>query len=163
MTHPSLTFTALTDIGHAATVASMMASLYAEDPSPHPIGQANFHRTIETLLTSPASGQIILFTQSAAPVGYAILIPYWSNEFGGRILIVDELFVLPDHRGQGIAKIFFAHLKSTRPMQSVALALEVTPTNTRAQKLYQSLGFHPRKNAAMICTWNELMTSSARS
>ena len=157
----SPTFTPLTDTTHAAAVEQMMATLYTEDPSAHPILSANFRRTIDTLLTDPAAGRIILFTQDSTPLGYAILIPYWSNEFGGRLIMVDELFVLPAHRGQGIAKQFFAHLKSTRPMNAVGLALEATPTNTRAQKLYQSLGFHPRKNSAMICTWSDMKSSEA--
>jgi hypothetical protein len=30
--------------------------------------------------------------------GYALLIPYWSNELGGTLLYVDEIFVIPEAR-----------------------------------------------------------------
>jgi GNAT superfamily N-acetyltransferase len=79
--------------------------------------------------------------------GYALLIPYWSNEFGGMILVVDELLVERPLRGQGIARSFFAFIEHDRPFDAVALALEVTPENAPARKLYTSMGFaerHPR-------------------
>ncbi len=36
-----------------------------------------------------------MFHEGVQLVGYAILIPYWSNEFGGNLLFIDELFVSP--------------------------------------------------------------------
>ena len=73
-----------------------------------------------------------------------MLIPYWSNEFGGTLLFVDELFVDEAFRGRGIARSFLAFVAEQRPYQAVALALEVTPRNVRARALYESLGFHQR-------------------
>jgi hypothetical protein len=43
-------------------------------------------------------------------LGYALLIPYWSNEFGGVLLFVDELFVLREVRNRGIGHSFFRFL-----------------------------------------------------
>ena len=76
--------------------------------------------------------------------GYALLIPYWSNEFGGTLLFIDELFVIAQARSRGIARQFFAFLAASRPFRAVALALEVDPTNERAKNLYESIGFECR-------------------
>ena len=84
--------------------------------------------------------------------GYALLIPYWSNEFGGTLLFVDELFVDEAHRGQGIARSFLTFLAGDRPYRAVALALEVSPRNERARALYESLGFHQRHHEMMTRT-----------
>ena len=88
----------------------------------------------------------MVFEQGSSTVGYSILINFWSNEFGGNILIIDELFVRKEFRSQGIASQFIQHLAETKFNDSVALQLEVTPDNHRALALYKNLGFKRHKN-----------------
>jgi ribosomal protein S18 acetylase RimI-like enzyme len=75
--------------------------------------------------------------------GYALLIPFWSNELGGSVCVVDELFVLPEHRGQGHGQSLFAAIEQGDVWSApiVAIALGVTPNNDRARRLYERLGF----------------------
>ena len=89
------------------------------------------------------------------PRSYALLIPYWSNEFGGTIVHVDEMFVAPALRNRGIGRNFFRYLDETRPFDAVALALEVSPTNAGARRLYESLGFTLRENAPLTYRFAE--------
>jgi len=126
----------------------MMDALYAGDPE---IDRTRFPITIQTLLADPARGHIVLIMQQSALCGYALLIPYWSNEFGGSIVFVDELFLKPDARGQGIGRSFFNFISHTKPFNAVAAVLEVSPTNTRARKLYESVGFRQRPNDYLAC------------
>jgi ribosomal protein S18 acetylase RimI-like enzyme len=148
-TNVETTYAYLTDPSLSEEIAEMMHQLYREDHSTTPPASRNFQRTIDQLLTHPHAGKIVLFLRNNTPVGYALLIPYWSNEFGGTILFIDELFVSPNHRSQGIARGLFAWLHHHRPFNSLALLLEVSPTNTRAKKLYHSLGFADRTNSIM--------------
>lgn len=127
----------------------MMRALYDEDRAAHPVDDAGFPKTVEVLLADPSRGQIVLFDEGELLQGYALLIPYWSNEFGGTLLFVDELFVTPHARGRGIAKSFFRYLREQRPYKAVALALEVTPANAKAHSLYTSLGFEKRENSLL--------------
>lgn len=85
--------------------------------------------------------------------GYAITIPYPSQEAGGTVLWIDELFVLPEFRGQGIAKEFFKFAEGLSG--KVALRLEVEPDNERALNLYKSIGFKPLPYLQMIKTKEE--------
>jgi GNAT superfamily N-acetyltransferase len=147
---PPVTFQIMRDRKHFAEVARMMACLYAEEPAQHPINPRSFAKTLGFLLSNPTRGRVILLKNRRQLVGYALLIPYWSNEFGGTLLFIDELFVLPEHRGQGIAKSFFSHLKRRPPFKAIALALEVTRANRGARRLYQSLGFVRRTNELMV-------------
>jgi GNAT superfamily N-acetyltransferase len=129
---------------------AMMQGLYAEDPPSVPIDVSRFPATIETLLAEPARGTILLFEQAGRTCGYAILIPYWSNEYAGTILYVDELFVVRPARNHGIAHHFFEHLAKTKPFDAIALALEVSPANERAHRLYASVGFTRRRNETLL-------------
>jgi GNAT superfamily N-acetyltransferase len=145
-----ITFSPICDAFHGPAVSEMMRGLYQEDPASHPVDEAHFQRTIAHLLAHPEAGQIVLFMDGKTPAGYAVLISYWSNEFGGNLLFIDELFVSQSHRGKGIAKQFFGYLEQNPPAGTVALALEVTPANAKARGLYESLGFAKRKNDVLI-------------
>ena len=52
---------------------------------------------------------------------------------------------LPDARNRGI----LPYLDEKRPFEAVALALEVSPGNHHARRLYGSLGFRPRRNSTL--------------
>ncbi len=144
---PELEFTTMKDERGTAEVLAMMSALYTEDqPS---VNTDRFPLTIERLLREPDRGRIILFQEGGLLRGYALLIPYWSNEFGGTLLFVDELFVAPEARSRGIGRRFFQFLNEQRPFDAVALALEVSPHNTRARRFYESMGFSLRRNALL--------------
>ena len=72
-----------------------------------------------------------------------MLIAFWSNELGGNICGVDELFVVPEYRSQGFGKSFFEALAQGDlwPTPIVGMALGVTPDNVRGRRLYERLGF----------------------
>lgn len=130
-------------------VVSMMNGLYDEDPASSPVGRNRFLVTVRYFLDHPDAGKIVLMKEANRIVGYAITIPFWSNEYGGMIIFVDELFVVRDRRGSGIATAFFEELRRTLPWDAVAMLLEVTPDNQRARTLYESLGFSRRSNDTM--------------
>lgn len=136
-----VTFEPMTDGAAAADVLRMMDGLYADDAA---VDRGRFALTIVGLLTEPERGRIVLFRKDGALCGYGLLIPYWSNEFGGTLLFVDELYVDEATRGQGIARSFLAFVAAQRPYHAVALALEVSPRNVRARALYESFGFEQR-------------------
>lgn len=142
-------FTTMTDLRRLEEIVSMMRALYAEDEAASPVDQSRFAANIEFLVSHPSRGCIILFGEGGSLCGYALLVPYWSNEFGGTLLFVDELFVVPEARRRGIGRSFFKYLDEVRPFEAVALALEVSPGNKDAHRLYESLGFRPRGNSTL--------------
>jgi len=157
-----LDFVTLTHDGDASEVLAMMRALYIEDEPAFAVDPGRFPLTIEFLLAEPSRGSVIVFAEGAALCGYAILIPYWSNEFGGTLLCVDELFVVPVARNRGIGHQFFGFLARSKPFDAVAIALEVSPGNLRAQRLYESIGFRPRRNATLIRRLPERTAADAR-
>jgi len=143
----ALSFVTMTDRHHELQVLGMMRELYADEGPASNADPGKFPSTIDRLLAEPSRGRVVLFMQDDLVCGYGLLIPYWSNEFGGILLFVDELVVEKEFRRQGIARAFFAFVERERPFDAVALALEVVPENSRARALYESMGFierHPR-------------------
>ncbi len=145
-----LSFVPLTRDRSTIELLAMMRALYEEDPPSVPVDIGQFPETIETLLADRSRGTILLIEEAQTVCGYAILIPYWSNEYGGTIVSVDELFVIPKFRNRGIAHRFFEFLGTSKPYDAIALALEVSPANARALRLYESLGFSKRRNSTLL-------------
>jgi len=139
-----LSFVTMTDREHSDQVLRMMRELYVSDAPDLQVDPAKFPATIERLLGEPSRGRIVLGMLDGTVVGYALLIPYWSNEFGGIVVLLDELLVEERHRGQGIARAFLSFLDEHRPFEAVAIALEVSQKNARARALYEGMGFTPR-------------------
>jgi ribosomal protein S18 acetylase RimI-like enzyme len=128
-------------------VAELIQGLYREDPSDKPMLPKKIQDTFDALTKYPELGSIIIFDHDGVIIGYSILINFWSNEFGGNILTIDELYIKKAYRSQGVGSRFIHYLAEIRFGNSVAIQLEVTPDNVKARKLYESLGFKLHKNS----------------
>ncbi len=129
---------------------AMVLGLYSEDTEGQPMTSAKVRDTVRELTTRPEKGKIIIFEAEEGVAGYAFLIFFWSNEYGGDIIHVDELYVKPRWRSQGIASQFFDYLASYREERTVALMLEVHSLNRRALDLYLRRGFAQDANTHLF-------------
>jgi hypothetical protein len=84
------------DMTHSAAVLDLMHLLYAEDNADSGVDESLFPQTLHKLLTQPQAGRIVLLCVREKVQGYALLIPYWSNEYGGYLVYVDELYVMAE-------------------------------------------------------------------
>jgi ribosomal protein S18 acetylase RimI-like enzyme len=142
---PTLMWRAATPGDDDAVVALSLA-LYVEDPATDPVPAEHTRRTLEALRAQPARGQVVVLagTGGGAVCGFALLVSVWSNELGGEVCTIDELYVAPSARGGGHGSALLEALARAAPPcppDAVALALEVTPDNGRARALYERLGF----------------------
>ena len=131
-------------------ISGLIQDLYKEDNSIRPMTAEKIRRTFDEFRKSPGKGSIVVIEKDNDIAGYSILINFWSNEFGGNILFVDELYIKKEFRGNGIATDFFKYLSESRAEETVALQLQVTPDNIKARKLYERIGFKPHKNDTLV-------------
>jgi|SRR5208337_484979 len=130
-----------------STLRNMIYALYKEDQVDQPITDEKISATFKELNQNQSRGQIIVFEKRRVIIGYAIVIFYWSNEYGGDILHVDELYVKPEHRRRGVATCFFRRLSEIFKDKARLMQLEVSPTNSIAMNYYRKLGFKQTRNA----------------
>lgn len=145
-----VTFTTMRDSRLAADVGQLMAAFYREESPASSFDRALFSQTIGFYLANPQRGCLVLFMDGGLLVGYALVTAIWSNEFGGMLLFVDELFVVPAARKRGIARAFFDYLKARPLFDPVALGLGVRPANGGARRLYESVGFAAVENITYV-------------
>jgi GNAT superfamily N-acetyltransferase len=128
-------------------IVRMCVALNAEDPGPEPVPPANIRRTLRELRDTPTRGRAVVLEIDGVVCGYALLISFWSNELGGEVCVIDELYVEPKLRGQRHATHLLEALSARgEPWveNAVALALETTPDNAPARRLYERVGFRGR-------------------
>jgi len=125
------------------SVVAMCLQLYHEDPGPLPVTAEHMRTTLAELRRSPFRGRVVVLEVGGELAGYALLIAFWSNELGGEICEVDEIFVLPEHRGRGFATSLFSAIDDGELLFTRVPAIEliVTPANSRARDLYERVGF----------------------
>ncbi len=132
-------------------LSSMVLGLYSKDGSKvSTMSQAKVALTVEKLTGERSCGQLFIFEKMGETIGYAIVNGFWSNEFSGQILYVDELYVKPAYRRLGVGKQFFGFLETNPENDSVAFMLETTPDNEKAIHFYKKIGFDTHHNYLMF-------------
>jgi len=132
------------------TVKELIKSLYSEDPGYKQINDKKILKTFNELLNHPDKGEIKIIQNDNEIIGYCILINYWSNEYGGNIINIDELYIKVDYRNNGIGSNFIKYLINNHFNNAAAFQLEVLPDNNKAKKLYEGIGFKPCRNNHLI-------------
>jgi ribosomal protein S18 acetylase RimI-like enzyme len=136
-------------------LVAMCQELNAEDPGEAPVPPAHLEATLALLRREPIRGRAVVLELEGRPAGYALLVSFWSNELGGEVCNVDELYVRSAARRRGWAAALVQGLAAGGPLwpgRPVAIELEVSPGNERAQALYAALGFRPVHNLPLRLT-----------
>lgn len=126
--------------GEDEVIVTLCLALNAEDPG-EPVGDAQIRATLAAFRAEPIRGRALVAVDGATIVGYCLLVSFWSNEFGGEMCTIDELYVAATHRNQGLGARIFDEVTALWGRPIVALQLEVHPKNDRARALYTRLGF----------------------
>lgn len=106
----------------------------------------NAASAVRPLLGRSTLGRVWLIRHGSQSIGHIAICFGYSIEFCGRDAVVDEMFILPEHRGKGFGKAVLALVKSEAALLGVkALHLEVARSNEGAQSIYKSTGFVPRE------------------
>lgn len=79
---------------------------------------------------------------AAAWAGFTQLYPLISSTAMERLWLLNDLFVTPPARGQGVARRLMLQAEQhARETRSVGLMLQTAVDNVTAQRLYESVGY----------------------
>jgi len=126
-------------------LVSLMREFYAE--SGYPLDTAWAEASFRQLLGDGSRGAAWIARIGDDPAGHVVLALRHSMEFGGLAGIVDDLFVEPRHRRQGIATALLGALfEECRGLNAAAVEVEAGDTNVAARELYLRFGLVPNDN-----------------
>jgi len=132
-------------VGDEQTFLPMMEALWAHEGIP--FDAAAIRAALVVLFSDPGLGRVWLALVEDAVAGYAMGTWAFSTEQGGRFLLLDELFVLPEFRGKGVATATLAFVEQEAKREGAgAVRIEVSVENAPARELYRGAGYvDPRR------------------
>ncbi|MBK7870188.1 MAG: GNAT family N-acetyltransferase [Saprospiraceae bacterium] len=122
------------------------------------IDDYNFNRdaakeALRIFLNNSNYGKIWLIMGNGQNVGYVALTLGFSFEFKGRDAFLDELYVLPEYRSNGIGtKTVEFVAEKAKEMGVKAIHLEVEIHNEAGRALYRSFDFQDH-NRVLMTRW----------
>lgn len=124
---------------HSQRVFAMMQTFYAS-PAVHTNGsEAIFRADIDACVTDNPYLEGFVFLRDGEIVGYSMIAKSFSTEFGRPCVWIEDIYLQPETRGQGVAGQLFAFLEARYP--GTILRLEVEEENGFAVRAYKKAGF----------------------
>lgn len=130
---------------------AMSKEFYESEAVLHPVPERNFERTFDLLLSgSPFAKACIAENDNGSAVGYALLSFSWSNEAGGFVVWLEEIYIRPEFRNAGLGRLIISKIVNKYGKDAARFRLEVEASNTGAKRLYQRIGFQELQYQQMI-------------
>ena len=121
-------------------ILDMMLVFYASDALlVHP-EESVLRKTLADAIEAGPYVEGFVFCQEEEPVGYGMIAKSYSTEMGGHCVWIEDIYIQPEFRGQGIGKAFFGWLEQNHP-EAARFRLEIEPDNHKAEALYRKMGF----------------------
>ena len=128
----------------------MAREFYHSDAVLHPIPDEYFVRTVEEAIRSDAYREIFLLECGGETAGYGQTAKTFSQEAGGYVWWIEEVYIREKFRSRGLGREFFRYLEEQKGKEVTRLRLEVEKENTRAVSLYERLGYEVLDYVQMV-------------
>ncbi|MGH7711675.1 MAG: GNAT family N-acetyltransferase [Gemmatimonadaceae bacterium] len=116
-----------------------------------------------TLFGEPRYAECIIARNRTEAVGFALFFHNYSTFEARPGLYLEDLFVLPEHRGRGVGKELLRHLARLAVARDCArFEWAVLDWNEPAIKFYQSLGARPLDDWTVYRLTGEALRTLAR-
>ncbi|PCS22374.1 GNAT family N-acetyltransferase [Candidatus Enterovibrio escicola] len=107
------------------------------------------------LLAHPNSGDVLLIALENEGVnetiGFIVVCYSFSIELGGKIAVIDQIFLSQDSRRQGIGSYVIPKLEAhVLKRHCHAIILEVNIGNSGARKFYEQFDYIPRRQHCIM-------------
>jgi GNAT superfamily N-acetyltransferase len=128
----------------------MMRKLAEQEAGAYLFNESAVREVLRKFLASPDLGQAWVFFDGETPVGYVVLTFGYSFEYHGRDSFVDELYIEPEYRREGIGRRAMQFVEErARDFGVNAIHLEVDEGNDPAAELYRRVGYNDHSRFLM--------------
>ena len=105
-----------------------------------PVPKKHMEITFDEMMSSDRYVEGYFFEEDGIVKGFALLAKTFSQEAGGIVIWIEELFVKEEYRNNGLVQKFFEFLYETHK-DAARFRLETEPDNEDAMRLYYRMGF----------------------
>ena len=124
---------------HAEEVIEMMRVFYASPAVLTNGSEEIFRSDVENCINECPYLEGYVFVEEGELLGYAMVAKSFSTEYGKPCIWIEDIYVMPEHRGKGIGSQFFGFIEGKYP--GALFRLEVEEENERAVHVYRKNGF----------------------
>lgn len=121
-------------------VLKMMRNFYDSPAVFHTSSDRVLERDIDDCISDSPFVEGFVFEKEGNIIGYAMTAPSYTTEYGGICVWLEDLYIKPEFRNQGIGSEFFKFMEKEYPM-AVRFKLEVETENESAIATYKKNGY----------------------
>ncbi len=121
-------------------VLAMMRVFYDSPAVFHTSSDEVLKRDVEDCLNDMPFVEGFVFEEGSALAGYAMISKGYTTEYGGLCIWLEDLYIKPEYRRQGLGSALFGYLEERYP-EAVRFKLEVERENEGAIKTYERSGY----------------------
>lgn len=125
----------------------LLGDLFMEEADfmPDPVAQ---ERGLRLILENPSRGRIFILRKGPLVLGMANLIFTVSTAHGGHAVLLEDVVILPEYRGQGLGAHLVRHvIDFARRKDFVRITLLTDKISRKSQAFFERMGF---KHSEMI-------------
>lgn len=119
----------------------MCLDFYNTDGVDHSIPVSNIEKTFDILIKGSEYTKSFIYEKNNKAAAYILLALTYSNEAGGLVVWIEEIYVRPEFQSQGIGSELIDYVLEKYKNTASRFRLEITDSNIGARKLYESKGF----------------------
>jgi len=129
----------------------MVQGLYQSEATLCEIPIENIETTFETAIAGSPYIKAFIIEEKEEVAGYVQLSFTYSNEVGGVVAFVEELFIRDEYRSQGLGTKALDFIHKEYDQKVKRFRLEVTEANKSVMKLYARKGYEVNEYIQMVC------------
>ena len=118
---------------------AMAKEFYSSPAVLENIPEKNITDSFSEFVSGTPFGDAFIFEEDGVVVGYGVLAYTYSQEAGGKVVWLEEIFIASDFRGMGRGSAFIDYVTQNIPAKRYRL--ETEPENEKAAALYRRKGF----------------------
>ena len=128
----------------------LVDEFYHSEAVLHPVPKENYENTWAELMRSNEYLECFLIEEENVTAGFLLVAYAFSQESGGKVCWLEEIYLRPEFRGKGLGKECFAFVEREIEPKVTRLRLEIEPDNDGARRLYERMGYHKLSYEQMI-------------
>ena len=117
----------------------MARDFYSSPAVLAPVPEENLVSSFYEFVCGTPFGDAFIFEEEGSVIGYGVLAYTYSQEAGGKVVWLEEIYLKKEFRGKGAGSCFIDFVLESIPAKRYRL--ETEPENEKAAALYRRKGF----------------------
>ena len=129
---------------------SMVTEFFSSEAVLHDIPPSHIIKTYKEVTSDSPYAKAYIFQANNETAGYGLVSFTYSNEAGGLVVWIEELYIRNEFRGYGLGNKFIDFIHTEYSDTVKRFRLELLKSNVSAERLYLRKGYKPLEYLQMV-------------